>query len=61
MAATFTWTGKTLGGTITKGEMAGNTKEDVIASLRRQGIIPTVVSEKRASDKKITLFSKARL
>src|SRR5512137_2585624 len=61
MAATYTWTGKTLRGTIANGEMAGNTKEDVIAALRRQGIIPTVVSEKRAGDKKISLFSRTRL
>ncbi len=45
---TFKWTGKTAKGTVQQGELSAETREDVIASLRRQGIIPTIVAEKKA-------------
>ena len=49
MPTTFKWTGKTPKGSVQKGELTAETKEDVIASLRKQGIIPTIVAEKKAA------------
>lgn len=51
MAITFKWSGKTLRGAVQAGEMAARTKEDVISSLRKQGIIPTVITETKPSGK----------
>jgi type IV pilus assembly protein PilC len=45
MAVTFKWSGKTLRGAVQAGEMTVNTKEDVVSVLRKQGIIPTVITE----------------
>ncbi len=47
MPTTFKWTGKTPKGSVQQGEMTAEAREDVIASLRQQGIIPTVVTEKK--------------
>jgi len=47
MATTvFVWEGKTRQGTVQKGEIAANTKEDVISLLRKQNIQPITVSAK---------------
>src|SRR5512133_713931 len=47
MATTiFLWEGKTRQGNIQKGEIAANSKEDVLALLRKQNITPVNVSAK---------------
>lgn len=51
MAITFKWAGKTLRGAVQAGEMTARTKEDVISVLRKQGIIPTVITETKPSRK----------
>src|ERR1700690_847177 len=57
MPTTFKWTGKTPKGTVQQGELTADTREDVISSLRKQGIIPTIVAEKKASAMKFGGFS----
>ncbi len=53
MATTvFTWEGKTRQGAIQKGELAANSKEDVMALLRKQNIQPINVT---AKPKQITI------
>jgi type IV pilus assembly protein PilC len=49
MATTFQWSGKTIKGTITSGEMVATSKDEVLAQLRQKRITPTVVTEKAAS------------
>jgi len=49
MPTTFKWTGKTPKGTVQNGEITAETREEVIATLRKQGIIPTIVAEKKAA------------
>ncbi|HAM50727.1 MAG TPA: pilus assembly protein PilC [Nitrospiraceae bacterium] len=51
MSATFQWSGKTVKGTIESGELVANSKDDVIAQLKRRSIIPTIVTEKAAKTK----------
>jgi len=46
MAIVFEWAGRTPKGTIQKGELTASSKEEVIAHLRRQRIIPTVIAPK---------------
>jgi type IV pilus assembly protein PilC len=46
MATVFTWEGKTRQGSVQKGELAANTKEEVFALLRKQNILPINVSAK---------------
>lgn len=46
MAIVFEWAGRTPKGTIQKGELTAASKEEVIAHLRRQHIIPTVIAPK---------------
>jgi type IV pilus assembly protein PilC len=46
MANVFTWSGKTTRGTVESGEITANSKEEVIAQLRRKNITPTVVRPK---------------
>jgi type IV pilus assembly protein PilC len=60
MPTTFKWTGKTPKGTVQQGELSAETREDVIASLRKQGIIPTIVAEKRAPALKLGGFSRGK-
>jgi len=48
MATVFQWAGKTSSGHIQSGEISASTKEDVIAQLRRQNIVPTTITEKAA-------------
>ncbi|MBN2654027.1 MAG: type II secretion system F family protein [Nitrospirae bacterium] len=47
MATTYKWTGKTLRSGIKSGEITADSKEDVASSLRKQGIIPTSINEKK--------------
>jgi type IV pilus assembly protein PilC len=60
MPTTFKWTGKTTKGTVQHGEISAETREDVIASLRRQGLIPTIVAEKKATPVKFGGFSRGK-
>jgi type IV pilus assembly protein PilC len=47
MATTvFKWEGKTRQGAVQKGELAANNKEEVMALLRKQNILPITVSAK---------------
>src|SRR5512144_2589131 len=47
MATTvFVWEGKTRQGTVQKGELAAGSKEEVLALLRKQNILPIAVSAK---------------
>lgn len=46
MATVFTWEGKTRQGTIQKGELSANSKEEVFTLLRKQNILPTNVTAK---------------
>jgi type IV pilus assembly protein PilC len=65
----FLWEGKTRQGTIQKGEISANNKEEVIALLRRQNIMPVTVSAKpreikisfgapKITDKDIVIFTR---
>lgn len=47
MAITFKWTGKSMTGTIQSGEITASSKDEVIFDLRRRGIIPTSIVEKK--------------
>lgn len=68
MPKTFQWSGKNLRGTVESGEIAAETKDDVIAQLRRKSITPTIVTEKtakvrfafggRVKDKDIVIFTR---
>ncbi|MFA5072367.1 MAG: type II secretion system F family protein [Nitrospirota bacterium] len=42
----YTWEGKTRQGSIQKGELAANSKEEVISLLRRQNILPINIAAK---------------
>jgi type IV pilus assembly protein PilC len=46
MTTVFTWEGKTRQGAVQKGELPGNSKDEVIALLRKQNILPINVSPK---------------
>jgi type IV pilus assembly protein PilC len=47
MATTvFVWEGKTRQGAVQKGELAANSKEEVLALLRKQNILPITVNPK---------------
>jgi type IV pilus assembly protein PilC len=69
MPTVFQWAGKTTKGTIIKGELTVNSKEDVIAYLRKQNIIPTTITPKtkkliglpswgRVKDKDLVIYTK---
>ncbi len=49
MAIVFKWSGKSPQGTILKGELTADSKEEVQTHLRRQRIIPTDISPKPKS------------
>lgn len=49
MAIVFQWSGKTAKGVLQSGEITANSKEEVMAHLRRQSIVPTVIAKKRKS------------
>ena len=46
MATIFEWSGKTSKGLIESGEMTANSKDEVIAQLRKRNIMPTIVKQK---------------
>jgi type IV pilus assembly protein PilC len=46
MATVFAWEGKTRQGSVQKGELAANNREEVFALLRKQNILPINVSAK---------------
>lgn len=48
MATLYQWSGKAPTGEIKSGELAAGSKDDVIAQLRRQNIVPTAINEKQA-------------
>ncbi len=48
MATTFTWSGRTPSGAVKSGETVAGSKDELISILRKQGITPTVISEKKA-------------
>lgn len=65
----FTWEGKTRQGAVQKGEIAANSKEDVLALLRKQNIQPIDVKAKpkdiklsfgapKVKDKDIVIFTR---
>jgi type IV pilus assembly protein PilC len=65
----FTWEGKTRQGAVQKGELAANNKEEVIALLRKQNILPINVAAKpkeikfkfggqKVSDKDIVILTR---
>jgi type IV pilus assembly protein PilC len=66
--AIFQWSGRTPRGVIESGEITAVTKEDVIATLRKKNIVPTIISEKvkkkpllgvgRIKDKDIVVFTR---
>jgi type IV pilus assembly protein PilC len=70
MATTvFLWEGKTRQGSIQKGEISANNKDEVLALLRRQNILPVSVSAKpreitisfgapKITDKDIVIFTR---
>jgi len=47
VATVFQWSGKNPKGIIESGEMAASSKEEVIAKLRNNNLIPTAVAEKK--------------
>ncbi len=70
-AVTFRYEGRTRQGTVQRGEVAAASREEAIALLRRQQILPTVVKPKakgvefklpgiggRVSDKDLTVFTR---
>jgi len=68
MPKIFQWSGRTIKGTIQKGELSATSKEEVIAYLRRQNIIPTIITPKpksifrlrggKAKDKDMVIFTR---
>lgn len=68
MLTVFQWAGKSTKGTILKGELTASSKDEVIAYLRKQQIIPTAISQKpkplfrlpaaRVNDKDIVIFTR---
>lgn len=60
MPTVFQWAGRTTKGFIQKGEFTANSKEEVIAYLRRQNIIPTVIAPKPKALFKFPLMGKVK-
>jgi type IV pilus assembly protein PilC len=46
MPTVFKWSGKTSKGTLQSGEITANSKEEIIAHLKKQNIFATTISEK---------------
>jgi len=46
MANVFQWSGKTSKGVVETGETTANSREEVIAQLRRRNITPTIIKAK---------------
>jgi len=57
MATTFKWSGRTLRGAQQTGEMTARSKDDVISFLRKQDIVPTVITETKPAGGGITAGS----
>jgi len=53
MAIVFQWSGKSTKGNIETGEITANSKDEVIAQLRKKNIIPTLITEKKEKEKKL--------
>lgn len=51
MATTFLWAGRTFSGAVKSGEMTASNKDELISTLRKQGITPTTISEKKTGIK----------
>ncbi len=51
---TYKWAGKSLNGEIKSGEFVAKTRDELIYSLRKQGILPTVISEIKPQKKDIS-------
>jgi len=60
MPTVFQWAGKTTKGTIVKGELTVNTKEEVIAYLRKQNIIPTTITPKTKRALRLPFMGKVK-
>lgn len=71
MAEIFEWSGKTTKGVVESGEITANSKDEVIAQLRKKNIMPTLIKIKAAkkpfaglsfgagvSDKDIVIFTR---
>lgn len=69
MAKTFTWAGRTPSGAVRNGETAAGSRDEVISTLRKQGITPTSISEKaglklftprkkKVTDKDLVVFTR---
>jgi type IV pilus assembly protein PilC len=68
MPLVFQWSGKTTKGALQRGEITANSKEEVIAYLRRQNIIPATITRKpkpllalpvgKVKDKDIVVFTR---
>ncbi|MBF0506650.1 MAG: type II secretion system F family protein [Nitrospirae bacterium] len=48
MAKTFTWAGRTSSGALRNGETAAGSRDELVSTLRKQGITPTSILEKKA-------------
>jgi type IV pilus assembly protein PilC len=46
MATIFEWSGKTSRGLIESGEISANSKDEVMAEMRKRNIVPTLIKEK---------------
>lgn len=68
MPQIFQWAGRTVKGVIQKGELTANSKEEVIAYLRKQSIVPTIITPKpkpilrfqrgKVKDKDMVIFTR---
>jgi len=71
MATIFQWSGKTSKGLVESGEITANSKDEVIAQLKRRNLMPTIIKEKEkkaafgsmsfgggVSDKDIVIFTR---
>lgn len=62
MATVFKWAGKTRMGTIQSGEITAESRDEVVAYLRRQNILPTTISAKpKAISLKLPTIRKAKI
>lgn len=53
MAIVFQWSGKSTKGNIETGEITANSKDEVVAQLRKKNIIPTLITEKKEKARKL--------
>ncbi|MGO9614535.1 MAG: type II secretion system F family protein [Dissulfurispiraceae bacterium] len=61
MSPAFKWVGNSLKGGVQNGEMTASSKDEVISLLRRQGIVPTAVNEKKQATSKFFGPSKKKI